>query len=62
MISELEQLEEVIQSKDQTIKHLSDYLDKLIINRDKMRGLLADYDAGRTTASMLVSYLRMYLN
>lgn len=61
MIAELEQLEETIRNQEQTILHLSSYCDKLVHDRDKIRGLITDYDAGRTTATMLVSYLRMYV-
>ena len=46
MINELETLEERAQQQDWVIKYQGDYIDKLVINRDKVRGLLREYDRG----------------
>ena len=61
MINELETLEERIQQQDWVIKYQGDYIDKLVINRDKVRGLLREYDRGELSAELLVSWLRMYV-
>ena len=61
MISELETLEERIREQDWVIKYQGDYIDKLVINRDKVRGLLTEYDRGELSAELLVSYLKMYV-
>ena len=61
MINELETLEERIQQQDWVIKYQGDYIDKLVINRDKVRGLLTEYDRGELSAELLVSWLRMYV-
>lgn len=61
MISELEHLEETIRNQEQTILHLSSYCDKLVKNRDKIRGLIIDYDTGKKTGDMVVSYLKVYV-
>ena len=61
MINELETLEERIQRQDWVIKYQGDYIDKLVINRDKVRGLLTEYDCGELSAELLVSWLRMYV-
>ena len=61
MINELETLEERIQQQDLVIKYQGDYIDKLVINRDKIIGLLREYDRGDITAELLVSYLKVYV-
>ena len=61
MISEVETLEERIQQQDWVIKYQGDYIDKLVINRDKVRGLLTEYDRGESSAELLISWLRMYV-
>ena len=61
MINELETLEERIREQDWVIKYQGDYIDKLVINRDKVRGLLREYDCGELSAELLVSYLKMYV-
>ena len=61
MINELETLEERIEKQDWVIKYQGDYIDKLVINRDKVRGLLTEYDRGELDAELLVSWLRMYV-
>ena len=61
MINESETLEERIQQQDWVIKYQGDYIDKLVINRDKVRGLLTEYDLGELSAELLVSWLRMYV-
>ena len=57
----IETLEERIEKQDWVIKYQGDYIDKLVINRDKVRGLLAEYDRGELSAELLVSWLRMYV-
>ena len=61
MINELETFEERIQQQDWVIKYQGDYIDKLVINRDKVRGLLTEYDRDELSAELLVSWLRMYV-
>ncbi len=61
MINELETLEERIQQQDWVIKYQGDYIDKLVINRDKIIGLLREYDRGDITAELLVSQLKVYV-
>ena len=61
MINELETFEERAQQQDWVIKYQGDYIDKLVINRDKVRGLLIEYDRGELSAELLVSYLRVYV-
>ena len=61
MIDELETFEERIQQQDLVIKYQGDYIDKLVINRDKVRGLLIEYDRGELSAELLVSYLKVYV-
>ena len=61
MISEVETLEESIEKQDWVIKYQGDYIDKLVINRDKVRGLLTEYDRGELSAELVVSWLRMYV-
>ena len=61
MINELETFEERIQQQDLVIKYQGDYIDKLVINRDKIIGLLKEYDRGDITAELLVSYLKVYV-
>ena len=61
MINELETLEERTQQQDWVIKYQGDYIDKLVINRDKIIGLLREYDRGDITAELLVSYLKVYV-
>ena len=61
MIDELETLEERTQQQDLVIKYQGDYIDKLVINRDKVRGLLIEYDRGELSAELLVSYLKVYV-
>ena len=61
MINELETFEERIQQQDWVIKYQGDYIDKLVINRDKVRGLLIEYDRGELSAELLVSYLKVYV-
>ena len=56
----IETLEERIDKQDWVIKYQGDYIDKLVINRDKVRGLLTEYDRGELSAELLVSWLRMY--
>lgn len=55
------ELEKRIKEQENIIRHLSDYADKLVDNRDRIRGLLRDYDTGKKSAEMLVSHLRMYV-
>ena len=62
MINELETLEERIQQQDLVIKYQGDYIDKLVNNRDKIIGLLREYDRGDITAELLVSYLKVYVS
>ena len=57
----IETLEGRIQQQDWIIKYQGDYIDKLVINRDKVRGLLAEYDRGELSAELLVSWLRIYV-
>ena len=57
----IETLEERIEKQDWVIKYQSDYIDKLVINRDKVRGLLAEYDRDELSAELLVSWLRMHV-
>ena len=57
----IETLEERAQQQDWVIKYQGDYIDKLVINRDKVRGLLTEYDRGKLSAELLVSWLRMYV-
>ena len=57
----IETLEERIEKQDWVIKYQGDYIDKLVINRDKIRGLLRKYDRGELSAALLVSWLRMYV-
>ena len=57
----IETLEERAQQQDWVIKYQGDYIDKLVINRDKVRGLLREYDRGELSAGLLVSWLRMYV-
>ena len=57
----IETLEERVEKKDWVIKYQGDYIDKLVINRDKVRGLLTEYDRGELSAELLVSWLRMYV-
>ena len=61
MINELETLEERIQRQDWVIKYQGDYIDKLVINRDKIHELLRKYDCNELDAGLLVSWLRMYV-
>ena len=61
MINELETLEERIQQQDLVIKYQGDYIDKLVINRDKTIGLLREYDRGELSAELLVSQLKVYV-
>ena len=61
MISELETLEERAQQQDWVIKYQGDYIDKLVINRDKVRELLRKYDCNELDAVLLVSWLRIYV-
>ena len=61
MINELETLEARTQQQDLVIKYQGDYIDKLVINRDKIIGLLREYDRGDITAELLVSYLKVYV-
>ena len=61
MIDELEPLEERIQQQDGVIKYQGDYIDKLVINRDEIIGLLREYDRGELSAELLVSYLKVYV-
>ena len=61
MINELETLEERTQQQDLVIKYQGDYIDKLVINRDKIIGLLREYDRGEITAELLVSQLKVYV-
>ena len=61
MINELETLEERTQQQDLVIKYQGDYIDKLVINRDKIIGLLREYDRGDITAELLVSQLIVYV-
>ena len=61
MINELETLEERVEKQDWVIKYQGDYIDKLVINRDKVRELLTEYDCGGLSAELLVSWLRMYV-
>lgn len=58
---EFEDLEQRMKEQENVIIHLSDYTDKLVNNRDRIRGLLRDYDTGKKSAVMLVSYLRRYV-
>ena len=57
----IETLEERVEKQDWVIKYQGDYIDKLVVNRDKVRGLLTEYDRGDITAELLVSWLRMYV-
>ena len=57
----IETLEERVEKQDWIIKYQGDYIDKLVINRDKVRGLLTEYDRGELSAELLVSWLRMYV-
>ena len=57
----IETLEERIEQQDWVIKYQGDYIDKLVVNRDKVRGLLTEYDRGELSADLLVSWLRMYV-
>ena len=61
MISEVEILEERVEKQDWVIKYQGDYIDKLVINRDKIRELLRKYDCNELDAVLLVSWLRMYV-
>ena len=61
MINELETLEERTQQQDLVIKYQGDYIDKLVNNRDKIIGLLREYDRGDITAGLLVSQLKVYV-
>ena len=61
MINELETLEERIAEQDKTIFYLGNYTDKLVNDRDKIIGLLREYDRGDITAELLVSYLKVYV-
>ena len=61
MINKLETLEERNQQQDLVIKYQGDYIDKLVVNRDKIIGLLREYDRGDITAELLVSYLKVYV-
>ena len=61
MINELETLEERIAEQDKTIFYLGNYTDKLVNDRDKIIGLLREYDRGELSAELLVSWLRMYV-
>ena len=61
MINELETLEERTQQQDLVIKYQGDYIDKLVINRDKVRGMLTEYDRGELSAELLVSHLKVYV-
>ena len=61
MIDELETLEERIQQQDGVIKYQGDYIDKLVINRDEIIGLLREYDRGELSAELLVSHLKVYV-
>ena len=61
MISEVEALEERIAEQDRTIFYLGNYTDKLVNDRDKIIGLLREYDRGELSAELLVSWLRMYV-
>ena len=61
MIDALETLEERTPQQDLVIKYQGDYIDKLVINRDKIRGLLREYDRGELSAELLVSYLKVYV-
>ena len=61
MINELETLEERTQQQDLVIKYQGDYIDKLGINRDKIRGLLREYDRGELSAELLVSQFKVYV-
>ena len=57
----IETLEERVEKQDWVIKYQGDYIDKLVINRDKVRGLLTEYDRDELSAELLVSWLRMYV-
>ena len=57
----IETLEERTQQQDLVIKYQGDYIDKLVINRDKVRGLLTEYDRGELSAELLVSHLKVYV-
>ena len=61
MINELETLEERIAEQDRTIMYLGNYTDKLVNGRDKIIGLLREYDRGELSAELLVSYLKVYV-
>ena len=61
MINELETLEERIAEQDRTIMYLGNYADKLVHGRDKIIGLLREYDRGELSAELLVSYLKVYV-
>ena len=57
----IETLEERVEKQDWVIKYQGDYIDKLVNNRDKVRGLLRKYDCNELDAELLVSWLRMYV-
>ena len=57
----IETLEERVEKQDWVIKYQGDYIDKLVINRDKVRGLLREYDCGELSAELLVSYLKVHV-
>lgn len=57
----IETLEERVEQQGWVIKYQGDYIDKLVINRDKIRGLLTEYDRDELSAELLVSWLRMYV-
>lgn len=61
VFTEYNELEQRIKEQENIIRHLSDYADKLVDNRDRIRGLLRDFDTGKKSAAMLISYLRMYV-
>ena len=61
MINELETLEERIREQDWVIKNQGDYIDKLVNSREKVRGLLREYDCGELSAELLVSHLKVYV-
>lgn len=61
MIDELGTLEERNQQQDLVIKYQGDYIDKLVVNRDKIIGLIRKYNRGDITAELLVSYLKVYV-
>ena len=61
MINELKGLDERIAEQDRTIIYLSNYTDKLVNGRDKIIGLLREYDRGELSAELLVSHLKVYV-